>query len=430
MDQCESAEEKHSVRRRLGVLTERNLRRFFVGYATSLLGSSMAGLAVTFAVLRDGRTSSELGYVLAARIVPIVVFLLCGGVIADRLSARRVMLAADALRCLTQGVFAVVLFVGRPPLWAMVVLVAVWGMGEGFFMPSLGALIPRLARDGTKLQDANALIGIARSATDVAGPALASVAVAVAGSASVLAFDAATYAVSVTALSLLRISDPEPTGAAPAAGARRSMLADLREGWSEFSSRTWLWVTTVQFALFNMAVWAPFLVLGPVVAVQRLGGTQAWGLIMALYGGGAVFGGLAIIGRVPGRPLVVATIATFAFALPPAALAAGLPTGWVAAAALLAGMGSAVHGAVDDTTIQREVPLTALARVNAYMIVGAFGLGPLGLAAAGPVAAATGTTALLWFGAAWQAATCLLVLALPAVRHLRTPAPGVPAREM
>jgi hypothetical protein len=157
--------------------------------------------------------------------------------------------------------------------------------------------------------------------------------------------------------------------------------------------------------------------------VQRLGGAQAWGLIMALYGGGAVLGGLAIIGRAPGRPLVVATLATFAFALPPAALAAHLSTGWIATAALLAGAGSAIHGTVDDTTIQRKVSPAALARVNAYIIVGAFGLGPLGLAA-------TGTTALLWFGAAWQAATCSLVLALPAVRHLRAQVTGAPAGNM
>ncbi|WP_248963978.1 MFS transporter [Sphaerisporangium perillae] len=202
------------IRRRLVALSHRNQRLFFIGEATSMLGSSMSSLAVTFAVLGGGGTRSDLGYVMAARIVPMVVLLTYGGVIADRLGPRRVMLASDVLRCLTQAVLGGLLLLGHPPIWAFVALVAVWGIGEAFYMPARGALIPRVAAGGASyeggLRDANALAGLAQSMASVGGPALAGLAVAVVGPGVVVALDSGTYAVSVVALALLRVSDHVP----------------------------------------------------------------------------------------------------------------------------------------------------------------------------------------------------------------------------
>ncbi|WP_248963977.1 hypothetical protein [Sphaerisporangium perillae] len=182
----------------------------------------------------------------------------------------------------------------------------------------------------------------------------------------------------------------------------------------------------MQFTLFNLLVWAPFLVLGPVVAEERLGGAGAWGLVMACYGAGAVCGGLAMMGgRVPRRPLLVATVATFGWALPSAAIAAGLSPAAIAGAALVAGAGSAVCGTLYATTNQQYLPAGVLARITSLTTVGAFVLGPVGLAAAGPVASVAGVTAVLGFGAVWQAIAGFVVLAVPDVRNL--PAGG--ARE-
>ncbi|KJY24160.1 MFS transporter, partial [Streptomyces sp. NRRL S-495] len=377
-------------RRRLpgrpAVLGERDFRWFFVGYATSLVGSSMAPVAVAFAVLGDGGGGTELGWVMAARILPIVLVMLFGGVVADRLGSRRVMLAADVLRCAVQGAFAVLLLTGHARLWAMVALVAVWGLGEGVFLPSLGALVPTLVRREEQLPDANTLLGLARSVSTVAGPALAGVITAGYGPGAVLVIDAVTYGVGALALARLSVAPPgAKAGTEAGAGDREdSMLADLRNGWSAFRSRRWLWVTTVQMGLFNLLVWAPFLVLGPLTAQRELGGARAWGLVMGVYGVGAVLGGLLMLGRRPGRPLAVATVATLGWALPSASLAAGLPLGWTVAAALVAGSGSAVCGSLYESTLQRWVPAEVLARVTAFGGLGAFVLGPLGLAAAGP----------------------------------------------
>ncbi|MFB8173961.1 MFS transporter [Kitasatospora purpeofusca] len=414
-----------ALRRRLpgrpAVLGERDFRWFFVGYATSLVGSSMAPVAVAFAVLGSGGGGTELGWVMAARILPIVLVMLFGGVVADRLGSRRVMLAAEVLRCAVQGVFAVLLLTGHARLWAMVALVAVWGLGEGVFLPSLGALVPTLVRREERLPDANTLLGLARSVSTVAGPALAGVITAGYGSGAVLAIDAVTYGVGAFALARLSVAPPgagEKAGGEAGAGGREdSMVADLRNGWSAFRSRRWLWVTTVQMGLFNLLVWAPFLVLGPLTAQRELGGARAWGLVMGVYGVGAVLGGLLMLGRRPGRPLAVATVATLGWALPSASLAAGLPLGWTVAAALAAGSGSAVCGSLYESTLQRWVPTEVLARVTAFGGLGAFVLGPLGLAAAGPLADRVGVAAVLAFGAGWQLLAAAAVLAVRAVRR-------------
>ncbi len=169
--------------------------------------------------------------------------------------------------------------------------------------------------------------------------------------------------------------------------------------------------------------------LGPVLARDYLGGARAWGTIMACYGGGAVLGGLLALGRRPRRPLVVATLATLGFPLPPLALALHLPAPAVAGGALLAGLGSALGGALWATVTQQQVPARALSRVAAFNMVGAFAFGPVAFAAAGPVAAALGARAVLGFGAAWAAFGTLVVLAVPSVRRVSWPATGAAAEE-
>jgi MFS family permease len=399
-----------AVRRRLGVLAERNFRRFYIGYATSLLGTSMSALAVVFGVLESGGTATDLGIVLAANIVPMIAFLLGGGVIADRLGRRPVMLTADVARCAAQGTLAAALFTGRPHLWLFVTIALIVGTGSAFFQPALTGLTVQIApRD--QIGNANALFSVAQPGAQVAGPALAGILIAVASPAAVIAVDAASYAVSAVALGLLRFPARD-RGPAP------SLLRQLAQGWSEFTSRTWLWASTVAGALFNLITWGPYLVLGPVLAQQYLGGARAWGAVMACYGAGAILGGLLALGRRPARPMMSATLAMLGFPLPPLALALHAPVAVVAAAALLAGLGSALGNAFEMTVIQQQVPEDALARVGAFQMLGAFAFGPVAFAAAGPVAAAVGARAFLAFGAAWAAAGTLVILALPAIRQV------------
>ncbi|HET6635083.1 MAG TPA: MFS transporter, partial [Streptomyces sp.] len=234
----------------------------------------------------------------------------------------------------------------------------------------------------------------------------------------------------VGALALFALTVPRP---AAAGDAPASLLTEMRQGWTEFRSRAWLWVTTAQMGLFNLLVWAPFLVLGPLTADRRLGGAWAWGVIMAVYGGGAVVGGLLMLGRRPARPLVVATAAGLVWGLPSGALAAGANVAVTACAAGVAGVGSAIVATLYASTNQQHVPQEALGRVMSFGSLGAFVLGPVGLAAAGPVAEQVGVAAVLAFGLVWQLAASTVVLTVPAIHTLRAyrsppgPRPAGPA---
>jgi len=410
------------LRRRVGVLREPNFRRFYTGYSTSLLGSAMSTVAVAFAVLDSGARATGLGWVFAANVVPQVLFMPVAGAIADRLGRRRAMLGADVLRCAAQASLATALFVGRPQLWLFALLAWLGGTGTAFFTPSLTALTVEMAPAG-QLGNANALYSLAGSATRIIGPALGGALVAIAGSATVMAVDAGSYLASVLALSLLRLPPATPgsaaaTGSAPAA-ARRSLLGDMAEGWADFRSRTWLWVTTVQFAFFNLITWAPWMLLGPVLGKEYLGGAAVWGAIMAVQGAGAILAGLLSLGRHPRRPVVVATVGTFCYALPdiPMALHAAAP--WVAAAAFACGAGASVSSTFSGTAMQQQVPPQMLARVSSLMMFPSYGIGVIGYMVDGPLAAAIGTPVVFGVGAAYGLLSSAAVLTLPAVRAVR-----------
>jgi hypothetical protein len=391
------------------VLRHSRFRRLLVGQGTSLLGSGMNTIGTTFAVLQlPGGGVDAVGLVMAARILAVLAVLLLGGVLTDRLGARSVMLTADLLRFAAQGVLAVLLLTDSARIWEAVALAAVLGIGEGGFSPGLTAMVPGMV-PAEEVTDANSLLQIAQAVASVAGPGLAGLLVAVCDAGTVVAADAASYGVSALALAGLRLSQP--------AMHRRGLLADLGRGWKEFTSRTWLWVTTLHISLFNFVLWAPFLVLGPALAQQRLGGASSWGVVLALYGIGSIGGGLALLGRNPRRALAWSMAASACWALPAAALAARLPLDWVAAAALPAGAGAAACNALLTSVTQCGIPAEVLGRVSAFGSLGAFALGPLGLALAGPVAGAAGTDRLLAFGVMWQLTAVAVVLAVPSVRR-------------
>lgn len=383
---------------------------FYVGYTTSLLGSAMSGVALTFAVLDSGGGAADLGFVFAANVVPQVLVMIGGGVLADRVARRRVMLVTDALRVAVQGTLAAALFTGRPPVWVFMVLTALLSTGQGLFTPALGGLRAEVApRD--QLLDANALLGVSQSATGVIGPALAGVLISVTSPAVVIAIDAASFGVSV--LSLLLLAVP------PGRSATQSPWRDLADGWAVFRSQTWLWLITVQFALFNLFTWAPYLLLGPILARQYLGGARAWGIIGAALALGSVLTGVALVGRRPRRILVVAVTGTFGYALPCLALAAHAPLLVVVTAALAAGVGSAVFNTYDNTAMQQQIAPELLGRATSLSLTGAYALGSSGFAIIGSVATVIGASRLLYFAAAYSVLSSALVLAAPAIRAAR-----------
>lgn len=396
----------------LQLLRGRNFRIYVIGFATSLLGAEMAGIALAFAVLGNGGSASDLSLVLASRILPLTLFLLGGGVIGDRYGRRYLLAIADSLRLLGQVGLAVYFITGAHQLWVVCALSALVGFSEALFEPAFEGFVPSLTTR-EQLHDANALLGLARSAATVAGPALAGVVVAVSSPVAGLFAGAVGYAVSVAAVLVLRLD------ARTERAERRSFLGELRQGWALFRSHTWLWTITLQFTMFNFVVWAPFLVLGPVAAKQQYAGAVTWGPMMAVYGVGAIVGGIIILGRRPARPFVVTTVVTIGWAAPSAALALRAPTAALVVAAFFAGIASATFNTLFSTAVQRRIPADSLSRIRSYVAFGAFSLGPLGLALAGPIATLTSIAGVLTVGVIWQLLANSALLVTPAIRNYR-----------
>jgi predicted MFS family arabinose efflux permease len=397
----------------LGVLRRRDFRLVFGAYAVSVLGDRMVVIALAFAVLHLGGSASDIGIVLAARTIPLVASLLIGGVVADRTSRQRVMVSADLSRMCTQGLLAALLITGDPAIWVLAALSGLTGAATGFFNPASTGLMPAVVPP-EQLQQANGLRATAMSGGEIAGPALGGVLVATAGPGWALAVDAATFAASAAFLAGLRLPARLPREEPS------SFIADLRQGWTEFRSRTWVW-TFVGAGGIATLLWGTWSVLGPVVAERDLGGAAAWGSVLAAMGVGALAGALVAIRIRPRRPLALGALCLSAFGLPPALLAAGMPTPVLAVGTFLAGAGMMLDGSVWESTLQRKIPSAALSRVAAYDWFGSMALGPLGLAIAGPLADALGIDGALWLAAG---AIVAVALGLLAVREVRT-MPGV-----
>ena len=397
---------------KLGPLRERQFRRFFVGQAISLLGDGMAPLAVAFAVLELTGSVSDLGYVFAARMAPLVAFLLIGGVAADRFSPRTVILASDGVRFASQSAMAALLISGHADLSHLIALQALNGAATGFFFPAITGMAP-LVVSRPRLQQANALRNLAASGGEIAGPAIAGVLVATAGAGWALAVDAATFGVGMAFLAAVRLPPRTPRQG-------QSFARDLIEGWTEFRSRTWLWAGVLAAGLGNM-VWTAFTVLGAALSKEELGGPGAWALILSSLSAGAFIGGVVALRVRPRRPFVAAFGSYLFLGVPIALLALTLPAGLVAAGALLAGAGLLFGNTVWETTLQQKVKPEALSRVTAYDWLGSLALQPLGFALVGPLAAEIGVEATLWLAATALVGISGVALAVPSIRRLENP---------
>jgi MFS family permease len=395
-------------------LRDRPFRLLFTGQAISLLGDGMAPVALAFAVLDATGSASDLGWVLAARSGAMVALLLVGGVIADRVSRRLVMVVADLTRVAAQAATAALVLTGTAQLWELLVLQATFGAAMALFYPALTGLVPATVRPEA-LQQANALRAIATSGGQVVGPALGGLVVATAGPGWALVADALGFAVDAYFLARL----PALAVARTAGRFGRQLI----EGWQAFTSRTWVWTVVVSASLGNM-LFAPVMILGPVVAKQHLGGAVGWGIILAFFGIGSVAGGLLALRLRPAHPLRLGVLTVSLWSLPPLALAAGWPLWPVVAAGLVGGVGLAIFNVLWETTLQRSVPREVLSRVSSYDWFGSLAFQPVGQAVAGPVSGALGSPLTLFLSGAGVVVTCLPALAVPSVRNLVSADPG------
>jgi MFS family permease len=405
------------VQRWIGVLGQRDFRLYFIGRLTSWVGTGMLPVALSFAILQRGGSTTQVGLVLGVDVAPMVLFLLIGGVIADRFNRRLVMLSSDLLRGAAQGALAAWILIGHPPLWGFLAAEALVGAGTAFFTPAMTGLIPQVAK-GDMLQQANSLNGLSQWGGMLVGPAVAGVLVATAGAGWAVAGDALTYVIGALSLALLRVEDTSGS-----AGREESMLTQLAAGWQAFRSRRWLWLIVSQFTVFGLVSFAPFWVQGAIVARHSFGGAEAWGAILAAQGAGSVTSGIAMLRFQPRRPLLLGELAMLPWALLMCALAVPVSVALVAIAAFLSGFGFGIFMPLWDTTMQRQLPADVLSRASAYDWFGSMALLPIGFAIQGLMVDWIGIRGTLLLGAGWIALSVAAVLCVRDVHAMTNEAP-------
>lgn len=402
-----------------GILRQRAFRHVFLGRAVSLLGTAIAPIALAFAVLgQPGGSATRLGFVMASDAVAQVMFLLLGGVAADRFSRYRLMVGSDLLACAAQGSIAALFISGVAPLGLVAALAAVTGAASGIFYPASRGLIPQIV-DGPQLQSANALIRLSQNSASLAGAAMSGVIIAGVGAGWGLAVDAASFLVSAG----LVLTSRAPK--APRAEGAITFTADLREGWQEVRSRQWLWVSIAQFAIVNLCLGPSINVLGPVVATEHYGGARAWSVIITGQALGLIAGSLVAMRLRPAFPLLAATIVTFGLVPPVFLLALHAPVWLVAVSMLILGVAIDVYEVLWTTGLQEHIPGDKLSRVTSWDALGAFALEPVGLLLAGPTSATLGTPRTLICAGTLLTIANLSALLTPSVRRLPAkPQPG------
>lgn len=373
----------------------------------------MAPVALAFAVLDLTGSASALGLVLAARMIPNVLFLLVGGVIADRLPRSTVLIGSNLLAGATQAAVAVLLLSGHAHVWQLIILEAINGGASALFYPADASVVP-LTVPQDRLQDANALLRLGTNATLILGAAFAGVLVAAFNPGWAIGADAATFFAGAALMAGMRGIE------AAASGRGSGFLTDIREGWREFIAHRWLWAIVAQFSIMLLGFLGAFLVLGPVVAERDLSGASSWAAILGGQSAGLLVGGIVALRWRPQRPLLVATIGVFGNALPIAGLALGLPLPLIVGAAIIEGVGMEIFGVYWYTAMHEHVAPESLSRVSAFDALGSLGISPIGLVVAGPVAALIGVNATLWIGVALIVVPTAVVLLVPEVWSLRS----------
>ncbi len=401
----------------LRLLTDRRFALLFSARTVSILGTAISPVALAFAVLDlPGASATTLSLVLAAQSVPEVLFLLLGGVVADRFPRYRVMVGAELAAGVSFAVLAALFLLDAAHVPVVMALAAVNGVATAMFFPALTGIVPQVVPQ-ERLQGANGLLRLSMNGSRILGLAVAGALVAVFGTAWALAIDAMSFLISAALLAGVRVPNTR-------VDMGTSLLGDLRHGWHEFSSRQWLWVIVIQFSILNAAMTAALGVLGPVIAKRDLGGAPAWSAILAAEAIGMVAGVLLAIRIRPSRPMLVATLVMFGTAPPVMLLSLGAPVLIVAASALVAGACIDIFTVLWETALQQHIPPDALSRVGSYDAIGSFMMMPVGLLAAGPAAGLIGVEAALWGCAALIVVPTGLALLSPQLRQLRSGAPA------
>ena len=375
-----------------GVFSHREFRLLFAGQSASTIGDRIVFVALALYVTDIG-SPSDVGIVLASHAVPLVGFLLIGGVWADRLPRHLVVVTTDLIRFGLHALLATLIFTGAVEIWHIAVIEACFGTAEAFYRPAFSGLVPQTVPE-EEIQPARAAFSTVETIAEFMGPALATALVLGVGPGFAFAIDAATFLVSAAFLIRLR---PRPRGEPPE---RTTVLAELRDGWSEVRSRTWIWVIVGVFSLALLTMFGPWMTLGPTISEEHYDTKAVYGILASALGGGTVLGAVVGFRWRPRFPMRTGMLLALPLPISGLAFGVGLPVAAVFPIFVLAGVGIALFDIWWHTALAERVPPHMLSRVTAYDWMGSLALLPIGYVLAGPLGEALGAVEVLSVGSA------------------------------
>ncbi|MEV6603536.1 MFS transporter [Kutzneria sp. NPDC051319] len=391
-----------------GPLRDPQFRLFFLGRLVSLLGSSMAPVALAFAVLKSSNSADQLGIVLAARSLPMLVFLLVGGVLADRWSRKAILLTSNLGAAVTQGTVAVLLLTGAYDLTTIATLSFLNGVLTAFTSPALRGIVPQLV-DPPRRQRANSLLGSVKTGTTILGPSIAGVVVVAVGGGWAIAVDAASYVAAAFFLARLQLPARVPRKVT-------SFFHELREGWTAFRSLRWVSTIVIAFAVTNCIYVGVWNVLGPTIALASIG-AASWGVVLSVRAVGLLTANAAMYRLPMTWSLPVGLFAYAMGAIPMIVLGLWANIYLLIPAALLAGLGQGVMAIIWETSLQRRVEPTLISRVSSYDDLVSYLAVPLGQITAVPVASLFGQTSVMVAGGVLFGIVAILPVVVKTVRR-------------
>ncbi|MEX6429732.1 MULTISPECIES: MFS transporter [Ferrimicrobium] len=395
--------------RTLAVLRDPVIQRLTIARGFVSLAMGMLPVSLSFTILRLLHSATDLGLIFAAESVTMVITIAGAGVLADRLSRKHLLILADLLFGLSMLSTGLLAITGIHALTYYLVAAALIGLADALFVPAFEgwaqAVIPAHQR-----QQAAAVRSIYRNIGAIAGPFLAALLVAV--------FSAPLSLIAGGILPLIggAIFTQLPDGRG--AQTTSSFLSQLASGWNSFRSRTWIWTVDLQFALWHVLVWAPIMVLGPVLADHYYHGAGGWALIWAGAGVGGVIGGLAAFRFHPKFPVRAGTLAMMLLAPAMIGLAVHANIWLTTGATLVGGAGLEFFGALWSYSIQTHVPSDVVSKVASFDFLASVAFLPIGLVIAVPMAHLISTEGVFFLAAGYLVFSAVLVLLVPSVRNL------------
>ncbi|MEJ2856787.1 MULTISPECIES: MFS transporter [unclassified Saccharothrix] len=390
-------------------LREPVFRQLVVGRGSAELANAIAPVALSFAVLDVTGNLVHLGVVVGARSVAVVLLVLFGGMLADRLPRSVILQGTAALAALTQAAIAVSVLGGFATLPLLVVLSVANGVTSAMSLPAAAALTPQTVPAGM-LTQANAVARMFVNSGRFTGAAVGGVMVGAFGPGWAIAGNAAVFLAAALAYRAVRITG-KPRGATG------SVFGELADGWREFTEHTWVWVVVLQFMVVNAVLAGGLFVLGPAVADHSIG-RMAWGFVIAAQTAGALVGGVLMAHWRPRRALLAGVAVVLLEVVPLITLAKAPQVVPLLLAMFVVGVSGEVFVVAWDVSLQENIPPDKLARVYSYDMLGSFIALPVGEVLAGPLGTRFGTETALLAGAVVLALVTCAALGSRQVRGL------------